>query len=144
MPTPEQLPLPIEGELKIDVFKKREIRKIMHDGEWWFSVKDVLEALTDTTDGTRYASDLRRKDQGLNERYSEITRTLKFKSGSGSQMTTFINMEGIFRLIQSIPSSKAEPFKKWLAKVGFERLEEIKNPELAIKRAIALYRASGH
>ncbi len=140
----KKLPLPAEGESKIDIFYKREIRKIMHEGEWWLSVKDILEALTDTTDGTRYASDLRKKDPGLNSRYSEITRTLLFASGSGKQNTTFINIEGIFRLMQSVPTTKAEPFKKWLARVGFERLQEIQNPELALQRAITLYRAKGY
>lgn len=143
--TQEEFLLPSEGESKVDLFRNKEIRKTLHEGEWWFSVKDVLEALTETTDGTRYASDLRKKDPGLNSRYSEITRTLPFSSGAGGvQNTTFINIEGIFRLIQSVPSTKAEPFKKWLAKVGFERLQEVQNPELAIKRAITLYRAKGY
>ena len=136
--------LPLEGESQINLFKKKEIRKNFHKGEWWFSVKDILEALTDTTDGTRYVGDLRKKDSGLNERYSEITSTLPFKSEGGIQNTTFTNIEGIFRLMQSVPSPKAEPFKKWLAKVGFERLQEIQNPELAVKRAITLYRAKGY
>lgn len=140
-----QMTLPSEGESKIDIFQNSEIRKTLHEGEWWFSVKDVLEALTGTTDGTRYSADLRAKDEGLRATYSEITRTLPFRSESrGVQNTTFINIEGTFRLMQSVPSSKAEPFKKWLAKVGFERLQEIQNPELAVKRAIALYRAKGY
>jgi DNA-damage-inducible protein D len=139
-----QIDLPTEGESKIDLFQRREVRKILHDGEWWFSVKDVLEALVDTTDGTRYVADLRRKDPGLDARYSEITRTLPFQSPGGKQNTTFIDVEGIFRLMQSVPSTRAEPFKKWLAKVAFERLKEAENPELAIKRAITLYRAKGY
>ncbi|MCJ7604723.1 MAG: Bro-N domain-containing protein, partial [Dehalococcoidales bacterium] len=141
----QQLPLPSEGETKVDLFHKREIRKVMHDGEWWFSVKDVLEALTDTTDGNRYSRDLRASDSGLKNTWSEITRTLNHKTEKGGlQATTFINIEGIFRLMQSVPSTKAERFKKWLARVGFERLQEIQNPELAIKRAITLYRAKGY
>ncbi len=139
-----QIDLPTEGESKIDLFQKKEIRKVLHDGEWWICVKDAVEAVTGTSDGTRYVADLRRKDEGLDQRYSEITRTLPFKSAGGTQKTTFINIEGVFRLMQSVPSAKAEPFKKWLAKVGFERLEEAQNPELAIKRAIALYRAKGY
>ncbi len=138
------LPLPSEGESKVDLFRKKEIRKTLHEGEWWFSVKDVLEALVDTTDGNRYSRDLRSKDHGLRSRWAEITRTLAFSSSGGVQNTTFTNIEGIFRLIQSVPSAKAEPFKKWLAKVGFERLQEAQNPELAIKRAITLYRAKGY
>src|SRR5215208_1497509 len=139
-----QIELPTEGESKVELFQRREIRKVIHESEWWFSVKDVLEALTDTTDGTRYSRDLRSKDEGLRERWAEITLTLPFISAGGPQNTSFINIEGIFRLMQSVPSTKAEPFKKWLAKVGFERLQEVKNPELAVKRAITLYRAKGY
>ncbi len=137
--------LPIEGEGKIELFKRRQIRKLMHGGEWWFSVKDVLESLADTTDGTRYSRDLRDRDPGLKAHWNDITESLPFSTnGRGAQNTTFIDIEGIFRVIQSIPSAKVEPFKKWLAKVGFERLQEVQNPELAIKRAITLYRAKGY
>ena len=142
--TTQTLPFAQDGESKVDFFKDKTVRKVFDHGEWWFSVKDVLEALTDTKDGTRYAADLRNKDAGLNERYSEITRTLKYGSNGGKQETTFINIEGIFRLMQSVPSGKAEAFKKWLAKVGFERIQEIQNPELAVKRAMALYKAKGY
>ena len=76
--------LPFEGESKIDLFQKKEVRKVLFDGEWWFSVKDTLEAVTDTTDGTRYASDLRKKDPGLDERYSEITRTFNLIDVGGN------------------------------------------------------------
>lgn len=146
MPNAPLTLLPREGESKIDLFQRQEIRKVMHDGEWWFSVKDVLEVLANTTDGNRYSRDLRSRDAGLNQRWAEITRTLPFASpsGGGTQMTTFINIEGLFRLMQTVPSAKAEPFKKWLARVGFERLQEIQNPELAVKRAITLYRAKNY
>src|SRR5689334_3799134 len=128
-----QIDLPCEGESKIDVFQRREVRKVLHEGEWWFSVKDVLEVLTETSDGTRYAGDLRKKDPGLNSTYSEITRTLPFDTETrGKQNLVFTNIEGVFRLMQSVPSTKAEPFKKWLAKVGFERLQEAENPELIV------------
>lgn len=141
----KHLPAPSEGETKIDLFLKKEIRKMMHGGEWWFSVKDVLEALTDTTDGIRYSRDLRTKDAGLKSTWAEITLTLPFETPTrGKQDMTFINIEGIFRLMQSVPTTKAEPFKKWLARVGFERLQEIENPELALTRAITLYRAKGY
>lgn len=138
------MPRPEEGECKIELFLKQGIKKTLHAGEWWFSVKDVLEAWTGTTDGTRYAADLRKKDEGLDASYSEITQVLPFQTAGGRQNVTFINIEGLFRLMQSVPTEKGEAFKKWLAKVGFERLQEINNPELAIKRAIALYRAKGY
>jgi DNA-damage-inducible protein D len=140
----QQIIIPDEGEVKVELFQRKEVRKIMHDGEWWFSVKDVLEVLTDTTDGNRYSRDLRERDAGLKANWEDITETLPFNTGKGLRQVTFIDIEGIFRLVQSIPSAKVEPFKRWLAKVGFERLQEVQNPELAIKRAITLYRAKGY
>ncbi len=146
MPTdPEQMELALEGECQVEVFQKEEVRKVFHEKGWWFSVKDVLEVLTGTTDGNRYSRDLRAKDEGLKEGWAEITRALPFDSGKGgTQETTFISIEGIFRLMQSVPSKKAEPFKKWLAKVGFERVQEYHNPDLAIERAVAIYHAKGY
>jgi len=132
------------GESKIDIFKKKEVRKIFNEGEWWFSVKDVLEVLVETPDGSRYSRDLRDRDDSLKARWAEITRTIPFKAGMTTQNTTFINIEGIFRLMQSVPSGKAEDFKKWLAKVGFERIQEIQNPEIAVKRAMTFYKAKGY
>lgn len=141
----QQLPIPSEGESKIDLFRRSEIRKVMHNNEWWFSVKDVLEALVETSDGNRYSRDLRERDPGLKSGWAEITRTLPFKSErGGTQKTTFIDIEGIFRMVQSVPTNKVEPFKKWLARVGFERLQEVQDPSLAVKRAITLYRAKGY
>ncbi len=139
-----QTSLPFEGESQVDMFKKKEVRKVFHEGEWWFSVKDIMEATTDTPDGTRYVSDLRKRDKGLDNSYSEITKVLEHGSNGGRQKTTFINIEGIFRLMQSVPSKRAEDFKRWLAKVGFERVQEIQNPELAVKRAITIYRIKGY
>jgi len=139
------MPVPDEGEGKVELFQRKEVRKLMHNGEWWFSVKDTLEVLADTPDGNRYSRDLRDRDPGLKANWDSITEVLPFNGGAGgTQKTTFIDIEGIFRLIQSIPTAKAEPFKKWLAKVGFERLQEIRSPELALKRAITLYRSKGY
>jgi len=140
----KSLPAVCEGECQISLFQKKEIRKVFHEGEWWFCVKDVIESLVETTDGTRYVADLRRKDKGLDSRYSEITSTLIFQSAGGKQNTNFINIEGIFRIMQSVPTKRAEPFKKWLARVGYERIQEIHDPEIAIKRAMMIYRAKGY
>ncbi len=140
----EQEHLAVEGETQIQIFQKKEIRRCVHQGEWWFSVKDVLEALVDTTDGARYARGLRSRDPGLKDTWDEIVRTIPLETSGGVKDTNFINIEGIFRVMQSVPSKKAEPFKKWLAKVGFERLQEIENPELAVKRAMTYYRAKGY
>ena len=143
--TKQQMIIPDEGESKIDLFRKREIRKVMHENEWWFSVKDILEALVDTTDGNRYSRGLRERDPGLKTGWAEITQTLLFKNEKGgTQKTTFIDIEGVFRMIQSVPTEKAEPFKKWLARVGFERLQEVQDPSLAVKRAVTLYRVKGY
>ncbi|MDA3840614.1 MAG: Bro-N domain-containing protein [Patescibacteria group bacterium] len=144
MPKPAQLPLPEEGESKIDVFRKQDVRKIIHKKEWWFSVKDVLEALTDATDGTEYAADLRKSDSNLDTAYTEIVKELPFYSKGENINLEFTSIEGLFRLMQSVPTEKAEHFKKWLAKVGFERLQEINNPDLAIKRAMTIYRSKGY
>ncbi len=141
MPDLSQITFPAEGDSRIDLFQKKEVRKVLHWWEWWFSVKDVIESLVETVDGTNYVAKLRDRDQGLKEGWWQIVMTLPFQSTSGIQNTNFINIEGIFRVMQSVPSVKAEPFKKWLAKVWFERLQEEHNPDLAVRRAMAIYRS---
>lgn len=131
---------------KIAFFQKKEVRKVFHKNEWWFSVIDVIEALTHSNIPKRYWSDLkiRLKKEGYVEVYENIVR-LKLTSPDGKMRETdCATTETLFRLIQSIPSPKAEPFKRWLARVGFERVEEIENPELAAKRARAIYKAKGY
>lgn len=141
----KQLMLPTEGESKIDLFRKKEIRKVMHEGEWWFSLTDVIVALVDTEYPKQYIQDMRKRDPGLDSNWEEIILPLEIIAADGKKRkASTVNIEGIFRLIQSIPSPKVEPFKKWLAKVGFERLQEIQNPDLALKRAVTLYRAKGY
>jgi hypothetical protein len=118
------------------VFKGREIRKTIHNNEWWFSVVDVVAALTDSVNARDYwyKMKLREKDE-VGVQLSTICRQLKLAAVDGKKYETdCANTEGIFRIIQSIPSPKAEPFKRWLAKVGYERVQEIEDPELAIKR----------
>jgi prophage antirepressor-like protein len=133
-------------ETNIAVFKGKEIRKTIHKNEWWFSIIDVIEALTGSDRPRKYWSDLKKKL--LQEGYAELSERigqLKLQSSDGkSYATDCANTEGIFRIIQSIPSPKAEPFKRWLAKVGYERVQEIENPELATKRTRALYKAKGY
>ena len=114
--------------------------------EWYFSIIDVCEVLTDSETPKRYWSDLKRKleSEGANETYENIVR-LKMKASDGKmRKTDCANTEQLLRIIQSIPSKKAEPFKQWLAKVGAERLDEITNPELAIERAVQTYRQKGY
>ena len=87
---------------------------------------------------------MRQRDVGLAEGWGQIVTPLEIATAGGKQRVNCASIEGLFRIIQSVPSKKAEPFKRWLANVAFERLEEIKNPELAVRRAIALYRAKGY
>jgi hypothetical protein len=107
-------------------------------------VSDVIFALTGSTDIGQYIKKLRQRDPMLAETWTEFIRPLPFETAGGSQKLNCANTEGLFRIIQSIPSPKAEPFKRWLAKVGYERVQEIEDPELASKRTRALYKAKGY
>ena len=131
---------------KISLFKGKQVRKTIHNNEWWFSVVDVVEALTDSVNPRDYwfKMKIRVKNEGGVE-LSTICRQLKLPASDGKNyITDCANTEGIFRIIQSIPSPKAEPFKRWLAKVGYERVQEIENPELATKRTRMLYKLKGY
>lgn len=135
------------SENKLVVFKGKNIRRSLHNDEWYFSIIDVVAALTDSENPRRYWSDLKRKlleEEGFSELYEKIVQ-LKVEAPDGKMRETdMANAETLFRVIQSIPSPKAEPFKRWLAKVGYERVQEIENPELATKRTRALYKAKGY
>jgi hypothetical protein len=130
---------------KLVVFQDKGIRRIIHDGEWWFSVVDICGVLTGSVDPGAY---WRKLKQRLNEEVNEpvtFCHGLKLPAPDGKMRETdCANTEGIFRIIQSIPSPKAEPFKRWLAKVGYERVQEIDDPELATARTRELYRAKGY
>jgi DNA-damage-inducible protein D len=129
---------------KIAVFKGKEIRKTIQKNEWWFSISDVVEALTDTPNSSDYIKKMRKRDAELSKGWGQIVTPLVIETEGGPQKVNCANTEGIFRIIQSIPSPKAEPFKRWLAKVGYERVQEIEDPELATKRTRALYKAKGY
>ena len=120
------------------------MRRTIHKNEWWFVVEDVVLALTDTTNPKDYINKMRRRDKDLSKGYGQFVHTLFVETPGGRQKMNCANTEGIFRIIQSIPSSKAEPFKRWLARVGYERVQEIEDPELATKRTRALYKAKGY
>jgi hypothetical protein len=130
---------------KIALFKGKTIRRTLNRNEWWFSVVDVVAALIDSPDAGAY---WRKLKQRLGEEGSEVVtfcHGLKLPAADGKQYKTdCASTEGIFRIIQSIPSPKAEPFKRWLAKVGYERVQEIENPELATKRTRMLYKLKGY
>jgi DNA-damage-inducible protein D len=133
------------NETSLILFKEKEIRRTWHNEEWWFSVVDVCEALTESSDPGAY---WRKLKQRLNAEGSEVVtfcHGLKLQASDGKKyLTDCANTEGILRIIQSIPSPKAEPFKRWLAKVGYERIQEIENPELAQERMKELYEQKGY
>jgi hypothetical protein len=129
---------------KISIFKGKKIRKTLHQNEWWFVIQDVVAALTNSVDPAGYVKDMRRRDEELSKGWGQIATPLSIDTEGGIQQINCANTEGIFRIIQSIPSPKAEPFKKWLAKVGYERVREIEDPELATKRTRALYKLKGY
>ncbi len=134
-----------ETEQHLVVFNKKEIRRVLHDNEWWFSVVDICHALTDSPDAGAY---WRKLKQRVKEEGSEVVtfcHGLKLPAPDGKMRETdCANTEGVFRIIQSIPSPKAELFKRWLAKVGYEHVQEIENPELATKRTRMLYKLKGY
>lgn len=131
-------------EKRIALFQRKEVRRVIHNNEWWFVVVDVVAALTDAADPTDYLNKVRRRDPELAKGYGQFVHPLLIPTAGGPQKLNCANTEGLFRLIQSIPSPKAEPFKRWLAKVGYERVQEIEDPELATKRTRALYQAKGY
>ncbi len=128
------------------VFQGKKIRRIWHDSMWYFSVVDVIGVLTDSVDAKDYWYHLKKRELESSEtELSTICRQLKLQSSDGKYyMTNCANTESMFRIIQSIPSKKAEPFKRWLAKVGYERIQEIEDPELAQKRMREIYKQKGY
>ena len=130
---------------QIALFKGNEIRKVIYNGEWWFSVVDVVDALTDSADAGAYWRKLKQRLQEESNEVVTFCHGLKLLAPDGKMRETdCADTEGIFRIIQSIPSPKAEPFKRWLAKIGYERVQEIENPELATKRTRMLYKLKGY
>jgi len=132
--------------IRVAVFEGKQIRKIIHEGEWWFSVIDIIEALTGSDRPRKYWNDLKKKlSQEGYDQLSEKIGQLKLQSADGKfYATDCANTETMFRIIQSIPSPKVEPLKRWLAKVGKERLDEIENPELSMERMKTLYEKKGY
>jgi DNA-damage-inducible protein D len=129
---------------KLAIFQGKKIRKVLYENEWWFVIEDVVLALIDSKDPKQYISKMKSRDLELKKGWVQIVHTLEVETEGGLQKMNCANTETIFRIIQSIPSPKAEPFKKWLAHVGYERIQEIEDPELATKRTRALYKAKGY
>lgn len=137
--------VPTEAANHVAVFQESAIRRTWHSEEWWFSVVDVCGVLTGSTDAGAYWRKLKQRLTAEGSEVVTFCHGLKLEAPDGKQrITDCANTEGLFRIIQSIPSPKAEPFKRWLAQVGYERVKEIENPELASARARELYQAKGY
>lgn len=131
------------------LFEQKQVRRKRLQDEWWFVITDVVAVLTDSVNPSDYLKKLRKRDSSLSEAFKGGGQLvpplgLEFDTAGGRQMLQCWNTQGLLRLIQSVPSPKAEPFKQWLAKVGHERLEEIQNPELAARRMRELYEQKGY
>ena len=130
--------------IKLAVFEGKQIRKIIHDSEWWFSVIDVVEVLSESPTPRQYWGKVKKREFA-DLQLSPVWVQLKLEASDGKKYATdCANTKGLFRIIQSIPSPKAEPFKQWLAQVGYERIQEIENPELAQERMKQLYELKGY
>lgn len=130
----------------IKFFEDKLVRSVWDEEkeEWFFSVNDVVQILTDSTNVTDYIKKMRKRDEELGKGWGQIVTPLSVQTAGGKQKTNFANTQGLFRIIQSIPSKKAEPFKQWLAKVGAERLDQLQDPELSIKQGLEDYRRLGY
>ncbi len=135
-----------EENRDLALFEQKQLRRVWHEGEWYYSIIDVIAVLTDSANPRIYWGKLkeRAKSEGFDEALAKIEQ-LKLKSSDGRfRMTDTANRETLLRIIQSVPSPRAEPFRLWLARVGEERFEEIEHPEAAIERVRATYRAKGY
>src|SRR3989344_3160582 len=134
----------MESDKALVVFQGKQKRRTWFNDEWWFVVTDIIEILTDSKDPNGYLKDMRRRDEGFAEGWGQIATPLLIETKGGKQRINCVSTKGAFRLIQSIPSKKAEPFKRWLAEVGYDRVKEIENPELAQKRMKEIYKQKGY
>lgn len=135
-----------EGEFQLVLFKGKRIRQVFHNNEWFFSIIDAIEAIVETDRPRKYWSDLKSQlleKEGFTELSDKIGQ-LRMPGADGKMYPTdSVNVETLFRIIQSLPSPKAEPFKKWLAKVGYERIQEFQDPEISVKRAMLNWQVQG-
>ena len=131
---------------QIKLFEEKKVRSVWNEEEqqWYFVVVDVIEVLTDSKNPTDYIKKMRKRDLVLSEGWGQLVTPLGVQTAGGTQRINCANVKSLLRIIQSIPSPKAEPFKQWLAQVGYERMQEIENPELAQKRMKELYEKKGY
>ena len=133
------------ADSKIVVFQDKQIRRAWMNEQWYFSIADVVEFSTDSVDVKQYIKRMRQRDPLLNRNWGTICTPVAMIAADGRRRSVqAADVKGLFRIIQSIPSPKAEPFKQWLAQVGYERVQEIENPELAQERMKAVYEAKGY
>ena len=136
----------MSSKTSIKLFQQKQVRSVWDEQEekWYFVVEDVIAILTESADPKQYIKRMRQRDESLGKGWVQFVPTLAVETAGGKQKMGCADAKGILRIIQSIPSPKAEPFKLWLAQVGAERLEEIENPELATQRARELYKLKGY
>ena len=133
------------ADSKIVVFQDKQIRRAWMNEQWYFSIADVVEFLTDSVDVKQYIKRMRQRDPLLNRNWGTICTPVAMIAADGRRRSVqAADVKGLFRIIQSIPSPKAEPFKQWLAQVGYERVQEFEYPELAQERMKAVYEAKGY
>ena len=130
----------------IKLFEDKKVRSIWDDEneEWYFCIIDVISSLTDTVNPTDYIKKMKKRDEMLAKGWGQIVTPLSIQTAGGKQKVNFANAEGIFRIIQSIPSPKAEPFKQWMAQVAAERVNQIQDPERSINQALLDYKWLGY
>jgi DNA-damage-inducible protein D len=133
-------------EMKIipTIFNSKNIRRTPHYGEWWFAVSDIVEALTGPSNNCDTTKEMRKRDNELSKGWGKLVTSLWLDTPAGRQKVECTNITGVLRIAQSNVSPNAEQFKCWLARVGYERIQEIKNPELATNLTLSLYRAKGY
>lgn len=129
---------------EMTLFEEKEVRRTWHNEQWYFAIVDIVEILTQTSNVSDYIKKMKQRDPELKKGWGQIVTPLSINTKGGIQKINCSNLQGIFRIIQSTPSPKAEPFKQWLAKVGQERIEEIQDPERAIVRAKRIYEQKGY
>lgn len=134
----------MEDNNQIILFEEKQVRRVWHNEGWWFVVEDIIGLLTDSKNPKKYLAALRSRDKELAKGYPQLVDTLAVATEGGKQRMTCSNRKGILRIIMSVPSPKAEPFKLWLAQVGEERMAEIEDPQLGIERIRELYLAKGY
>lgn len=130
----------------IKLFESKQVRTVWIESEqkWYFVVADIVQILTETPNPTDYIKKMRKRDELLSQGWGQLVTPLLIDTAGGKQKLNCANAKGLLRIIQSIPSPKAEPFKLWLAQVGSDRLDEIENPELAAQRTRELYKLKGY